>query len=97
MLCVDIHHHFFPTDLNKAVSNQKLGWKAPKGTLPWSPEVSIKAMDASGIDIAVLSLPALYMGSVCEENRAVARQRNITMASITTWMVSQLAKGQLGI
>ncbi|GLB33883.1 putative amidohydrolase [Lyophyllum shimeji] len=82
MLCIDVHHHFFPTDLKKESSNQKLGWKAVPGTLPWSPEVSLKAMDASGIDVAILSLPALNAGSVSDENRATARQRNLAMAAI---------------
>ncbi|KAG5724986.1 2-amino-3-carboxymuconate-6-semialdehyde decarboxylase [Termitomyces sp. T112] len=82
MLCIDVHHHFFPADLNKATSNLKMGWKTPVGTLPWSPEVSIKAMDASSIDIAILSLPALSIGSICEENRNQARQRNTMMSSI---------------
>ncbi|KAG6873774.1 hypothetical protein C0995_011593 [Termitomyces sp. Mi166 len=59
-----------------------MGWKTPVGTLPWSPEVSIKAMDASGIDMAILSLPALSTGSICEENRNQARQRNTMMSSI---------------
>ncbi|KAF5387766.1 hypothetical protein D9615_000473 [Tricholomella constricta] len=39
-------------------------------------------MDASGIDIAILSLPALFTGSVSEENRAVTRERNLAMFSI---------------
>ncbi|KAG5648998.1 hypothetical protein DXG03_000347 [Asterophora parasitica] len=82
MVCIDVHHHFFPADLNKEGSNEKLGWKTPPGTLPWSPGVSLRAMDASGIDIAILSLPALSMGSVSEENRAVTRERNLAMSSI---------------
>ncbi|KAF8076472.1 hypothetical protein FPV67DRAFT_1407611 [Lyophyllum atratum] len=82
MLCIDVHHHFFPADLQKGSSNEKLGWKTPAGTLPWSPEICLKAMDVSGIDIAILSLPALFTGSVCEENRAMARERNITMSTI---------------
>ncbi|KAG6857104.1 hypothetical protein H0H87_009665 [Tephrocybe sp. NHM501043] len=64
------------------MTNQKMGWKTPAGTLPWSPEVSLKAMDASGIDIAILSLPALFTGEVSEENRKIARDRNIAMSSI---------------
>ncbi|KAG6866454.1 hypothetical protein C0991_003972 [Blastosporella zonata] len=39
-------------------------------------------MDASGIDMAVLSLPALFTGSVSEENRNEARRRNTEMSSI---------------
>ncbi|RDB22663.1 Decarboxylase yanB [Hypsizygus marmoreus] len=81
---IDVHHHFFPADLLKETSNQNIGWKTPAGTLPWSPNASLKAMDASGIDIAILSMPALYKGSVCEENRAMARQRNLHMSQIAT-------------
>jgi hypothetical protein len=79
---IDVHHHFFPTNLNKQNSNQSLGWRAPAGTLPWSPEISLRSMDASGVDMAVLSLPALYTGSICEENRVLARERNIHVAQI---------------
>jgi hypothetical protein len=73
---IDVHHHFFPADLNKEASNQKMGWRAPVGTLPWTPDVSIKAMDTSGIDLAILSLPAIFAGSVSEENRTTTRDRN---------------------
>ncbi|KAG5650589.1 hypothetical protein H0H81_011728 [Sphagnurus paluster] len=79
MLCIDVHHHFFPVDLNKAKSNEEMGWKTPLGTTPWSPEVSLKAMDKSGTDIAILSVPALFMGSVSEDNRIITRERNLAM------------------
>lgn len=79
---IDVHHHFFPANLKKQNSNQALGWRTPAGTLPWSPEVSLQSMDASGIDVAILSLPALNAGSVCEDNRKLARERNIHVARI---------------
>lgn len=80
---IDVHHHFFPADLQKETSNQKVGWRTPASTLPWNPEVSLKSMDASGIEIAILSLPALSTGSVGEESRSVARQRNIQLSQIS--------------
>lgn len=80
---IDVHHHFFPPDLDKHNSNQKMGWKTPPGTLPWTPDVSLRAMDRSGIDMAILSLPALFTGSVSEENRALARERNLFVSGIT--------------
>lgn len=79
---IDVHHHFFPADLNKGTANQKLGWKTPPGTLPWSVDSSLRAMDESGIDFTILSLPALYTGSVCEANRAAARERNLQISLI---------------
>lgn len=82
MASIDVHHHFFPADINKEASNKMMEWRAPAGTLPWTPDVSLKAMDASDIDIAILSLPALHAGSVSEENRATTRERNILASRI---------------
>ena len=79
---IDVHHHFFPVDLNKETSNQNMGWRTPAGTLPWSPEISLKAMDASGIDLALLSLPATFTGSVSQENRTTTRERNVHASRI---------------
>jgi predicted TIM-barrel fold metal-dependent hydrolase len=78
MPCIDIHHHFFPPDLqsSKAKANQDLGWRTPPGHLQWSPELSLKAMDELGIDISILSFPAISTGAVSEENRKAARSRN---------------------
>jgi 6-methylsalicylate decarboxylase len=82
MGCIDVHHHFFPDDINKEASNQKIGWRAPASTLPWTPDISLNAMDASGINLALLSLPAISAGSVSEENRATAREHNINLSRI---------------
>lgn len=78
MPCIDIHHHFFPPDLreSKAQANEHLGWKTPPGHLEWTPELSLKAMDELGIDVAVLSYPPISAGSVSNENRNSARHRN---------------------
>jgi predicted TIM-barrel fold metal-dependent hydrolase len=79
---IDVHHHFFPVDLKKETSNRNIGWRTPAGTLPWTPEISLKAMDASGIDLALLSLPASPAGSVSEENRSTTRERNVHASRI---------------
>lgn len=79
---IDVHHHYFPANLNKQKTNQNVGWRTPAGSLPWSPEVSLKSMQASGIDVAILSLPALNTGSICEDDRKIARERNVHVAQI---------------
>ena len=80
---IDVHHHYFPPDLDKGRANELACWRAPPGSLPWHADHSIDAMDAAGIDVAILSLPAIPT-AICsnEENRAKARQRNLLMKSI---------------
>lgn len=79
MPCIDIHHHFFPPDLQKtkAQSNMDLGWRTPPGHLHWTPELSLKAMDDLAVDVSILSYPAISSGSVSEEDRKKARERNL--------------------
>ncbi|KAJ7283569.1 hypothetical protein C8J57DRAFT_1432643 [Mycena rebaudengoi] len=79
---IDIHHHFFPPDLNKAKANENLGWRTPAENLPWSVELSLKFMDASSIDVSILSFPALASGRIGKENRNQARLRNERMWEI---------------
>ncbi|KAJ7498837.1 hypothetical protein FB451DRAFT_1203184 [Mycena latifolia] len=79
---IDVHHHFFPANLNKAKSNEQVGWRTPGENLPWTPESSLKFMDASSIDLAILSFPAIASGFVGPQNREQAHQRNRTMADI---------------
>jgi predicted TIM-barrel fold metal-dependent hydrolase len=79
---IDVHHHFFPVDLNKEKSNIYVGWKTPPENLPWTPEKSLQAMDAMKIDFAILSLPPISSGSINEENRLMARRRNEFAAEI---------------
>ena len=79
---IDVHHHYFTPDLKKEQANVKLGWKTPEGNLPWSPQVSLRAMDAMNVDVAILSLPPLASGQIGEENRAAARKRNEYAAAI---------------
>ncbi|PPQ94033.1 hypothetical protein CVT25_009881 [Psilocybe cyanescens] len=68
--------------LRKEQHNLGLGWKTPAENLPWSPEISLRAMDAMQVDIAILTFPALSSGSVCEENRTTARRRNELASAI---------------
>ncbi|RXW24705.1 hypothetical protein EST38_g1132 [Candolleomyces aberdarensis] len=78
MPVIDVHHHYFPPELqqSKLQTNQDIGWKTPPGHLPWSPELSLKAMDELGIDTSILSYPAIPLGTISEENRRAARARN---------------------
>ena len=78
---IDVHHHYFPSDLKKEQANVDVGWKTPPENLPWCPKVSLQAMDAMKIDFAVLSYPAISSGCISEENRATARTRNELAAS----------------
>jgi len=79
---IDVHHHYFTSDLNKKQTNSKLGWITPEGNLPWSPEVSLRAMDSMKIDVAVLSFPPISSGCIGEENRTTTRRRNEHAAKI---------------
>ena len=81
-LTIDVHHHYFPPDLNKAKANEMAQWRAPPGTLPWSAERSISTMDAANIDIAILSVPAIPAMSTILESPTTTRQCNIAMKSI---------------
>lgn len=80
--CIDVHHHYFPPDLNKEKSNADVGWKTPVGNLPWSPEVSLQAMNAMNIDFSILSFPAISSGCISKENRAITRKRNEFAADV---------------
>jgi len=82
MPVIDVHHHYFPDSINKAGHNKLWGWKTPEDHLPWTPEVSLKAMDASGIDKAILSLPALPVFEPGQDPRNITRQRNEDIARI---------------
>ncbi|KAF9446936.1 amidohydrolase 2 [Macrolepiota fuliginosa MF-IS2] len=79
---IDLHHHFFPQDLDKANASAQVGWRTPEENLPWTPELSIKAMGSAGIQAAVLSFPASASGQVSAENRVLARSRNDYVAAV---------------
>ncbi|KAF5344119.1 hypothetical protein D9758_008872 [Tetrapyrgos nigripes] len=79
---IDVHHHFFPALLEKAKLNETIGWRTPEENLPWTPEISIKSMDESNVDIAILSFPAISIGTVGEGNRTQVRKVNVMAADI---------------
>ncbi|KAF7355385.1 Amidohydrolase 2 [Mycena sanguinolenta] len=70
---IDIHHHYFPANLDKAKLNEKLGWHTPAENLPWNEGISLDFMDAAAIDVAILSFPAIASGFVGQENRELTR------------------------
>lgn len=82
MPIIDVHHHFFPDSLKKAQSSANVGWRMPPGHLPWTPEVSLKLMDESGISVAIISMAASAAGSISEENRRAARSINEGLAEM---------------
>ena len=79
---IDVPHHFFPAILNKGKLDPKIGFKTPSENIPWTPDISLKFMDDTGIDTAILSFPVLASGSVSEQNCALARQVNLDLAKI---------------
>ncbi|KAJ7590912.1 hypothetical protein C8J56DRAFT_782568 [Mycena floridula] len=75
---IDVHHHFFPSSLNKADLSSNIGWTTPSSSLPWSPEVSLALCAKSGIETAILSFPAISSPGML--SRSSARERNQFMA-----------------
>ncbi|KAI0068648.1 amidohydrolase 2 [Artomyces pyxidatus] len=57
---IDLHHHVFPPTYKKAALSASVGFRTPPGHLPWTPELSLHAMDAMGVQLTVLSVPAGY-------------------------------------
>jgi 6-methylsalicylate decarboxylase len=57
--------------------NADVGYQTPAENLPWSPEISLRSMVSSGIDLAILSFPAISAGFVGEENRQKTRNLNL--------------------
>ena len=57
MSAIDVHHHIFPATLPKAALSRAVGFRTPPAHLPWSPALSLRAMDALGVELAVLSVP----------------------------------------
>jgi hypothetical protein len=41
---IDIHHLFFPPDLDKASS----GWQTPEENLPWTLDLTISTLNSMG-------------------------------------------------
>jgi len=70
---IDVHHHALPDFWKKAVSL----------ATPWSPEISLAAMDKNGVTTSILSLtaPGVSVGDA-QQGRSLARQSNDYMAQL---------------
>ena len=101
---IDIHHHIFPPAhlYPKMTLNAKLGWTTPAENLPWTPRKSLEAMDALGIDMAVLSYPAGIplrqdnSPDSDEADRRTARELNELFWTLTETMRRSGAAGSNG-
>jgi hypothetical protein len=78
---IDIHHHFFPPSLSrvKAAQSQAAGFRTPPENLPWSADLSLRAMDSLGIQAAVLSLPSGIAETFDEAKKLNAAMRDIVL------------------
>jgi len=83
-LRVDVHHHIFPAGSRKTEDlDASVGFRVPSANVPWTPDVSLRAMDALNIDLAVLSVPTgVPEGPAGPENRRAARRLNEMLAKI---------------
>jgi predicted TIM-barrel fold metal-dependent hydrolase len=81
---IDVHHHALPPLYLAALA--ELGVQSPvKGAFfpPWTPEASLEAMDAAGIETAILSVSAPGLGVTSGEHaRALARSVNEYLAEV---------------
>ncbi|KAI0278890.1 hypothetical protein BGY98DRAFT_972017 [Russula aff. rugulosa BPL654] len=78
---IDVHHHFFPPSLSrvKAAQSQAIGFRTPPENLPWNADLSLRAMDSLGIQLAILSLPAGLAESFDEAKRMNAQMHEIVL------------------
>jgi 6-methylsalicylate decarboxylase len=78
---IDVHHHFFPPSLSrvKAAQSQAVGFRTPPENLPWSPDLSLRAMDSLGIQLAVLLLPSGIAETFDEAKRLNAAMHEIVL------------------
>ena len=74
---IDVHHHFYPPEFNKAVVSFAGG--QPPSTAKWTPAGSIEEMDRNAVATSILSLwsiPGVWMGAKPEGMRRYARMCN---------------------
>lgn len=78
---IDVHHHFFPPSLShvKATQSQAVGFHTPPENLPWNADLSLRAMDSLGIQLAILSLPAGIAESFDKAKRMNAQMHEIVL------------------
>jgi predicted TIM-barrel fold metal-dependent hydrolase len=70
---IDVHHHYVPQFQIEAMAATRSG----SSLRPWTPEISLKDMDASGVSTAIVSVvqPGVWFGDV-EQAKKLARQCN---------------------
>ena len=74
---IDVHHHFYPPEFNKAVVAFSGG--QPPQTAKWTPAVTVAEMDRNAVATSMLSLwsiPGVWMGADAEGMRRYARLCN---------------------
>jgi predicted TIM-barrel fold metal-dependent hydrolase len=75
---IDVHHHFYPPELLKAVE-QATGARRPPVVQKWTPAVTVQEMDRNNVAKAVLSLwsiPGGWMGVNSQEKLRLSRLSN---------------------
>lgn len=77
-LHIDVHHHFYPPEFLKAVSDFQ-GGRQPPAVRDWTPAKSLEQMDQNNVATSMLSLwsiPGVWMGSDVQGMRKWARLVN---------------------
>lgn len=72
---IDVHHHVFLDAEKKAKKGLEVGFRTPEENLPWTPQISLAAMDRLGVQTTILSPPPV--SSSAAEHRAEVRKQNI--------------------
>jgi len=75
---IDVHHHFYPPEVLKAVE-QFSGGRRPPSVQRWTPAVTVQEMDRNGVNKAILSLwsiPGGWMGVNAQEKLRYSRLSN---------------------
>ncbi|KAI0796703.1 hypothetical protein C8Q75DRAFT_729577 [Abortiporus biennis] len=81
---IDVHHHLIPPGISKVKISLEVGWTVPPDNIHWTPELSLKAMDALGIQTAILSTVVnLPVGPPGPENCQAAREYNEYAAKVS--------------
>ncbi|KAG1872679.1 hypothetical protein C8R48DRAFT_27649 [Suillus tomentosus] len=72
---IDVHHHVFLDAEKKAKKGLEVGFRTPEENLPWTPQISLAAMDRLGVQTTILSPPPV--SSSAAEHLAEVRKQNI--------------------
>ncbi|KAA1466447.1 amidohydrolase 2 [Dentipellis sp. KUC8613] len=79
---IDVHHHIFPSMYPKAALARSVGFRTPPAHLPWSPEISLRAMDALGVELAILSAPAGFPHGTIGDPHEITKSVNGVLRDI---------------